>query len=70
MICVKHSIITTGVYAGFLRGRGRGPTLKCFGLRVGMSRAVALGVWKHVPQENFLKWCNFMRFKGYFQPLS
>ena len=22
------------------------------------------------PQENFLKWCNFVRFEGYFQPLS
>ena len=22
------------------------------------------------PQEIFLKWCNFVRFEGYFQPLS
>ena len=23
-----------------------------------------------LPQEFFLKWCNFVRFEGYFQPLS
>ena len=55
MICVKHSIITTlttGAYAGFLRGRG--PNLKkIFGLRVGMLRAVAMGVWGHAPP---IKW--------------
>ena len=22
------------------------------------------------PQENFFKWCNFVGFEGYFQPLS
>ena len=56
MICVKHSIITTlttGAYAGFLRGGG--PTLNFFGLRVGMSRAVAMGVWGHAPPMDFFK---------------
>ena len=53
MICVKHSIITIGAYAGFLRGGG--PTLKCFGLRVGMSRAIAMGVWRHAPTRKFFK---------------
>ena len=32
--------------------------------------AFARGVWGHAPQENFKKWCNFVRFEGYFQPLS
>ena len=49
---------------------GGGPTLNFFGLRVGMSRAVAMGVWGHVPPRKFLKWCNFGPFEGYFQPLS
>ena len=50
--------------------QGRGPNLKIFGLRVGMSQAIAMGFGGMHPQENFLKWCNFVRFKGYFQPLS
>ena len=63
MICVKHSIITTlttGAYAGFLRGGG--PTLKFFGLRVGMSRAIAMGVWGHEPPRKFLKMVQFRAF--------
>ena len=56
--------------------RGGGPTLKFLGFwiympRSGMSlaaklRAFARGVWGHAPQEIFLKWCNFVRFEGYF----
>ena len=60
---------------------GGGPTLKFLGFwiympRSGMSRAAKLrafarGVWGHMlPQEIFFKWCNFVRFEGYFQPLS
>ena len=32
-------------------------------------RAFAKGVWGHAPQI-FFKWCNFVRFEDYFQPLS
>ena len=32
-------------------------------------RAFGRGVWAHAPQENFYKWCNFVCFEGYFQPL-
>ena len=45
MICVKHSIIatlTTGAYAGFLRGGG--PTLNFFGLRVGIREPLLWGL--------------------------
>ena len=69
---------TAGAYAEFPRGGG--PTLKFWGFwiympRSAMSRAAKLrayarGVWGHAPQENFLKQCNFVRFEGYFQPLS
>ena len=71
-------IYKPGAYAGFLRGGG--PTLKfllfwIYMPRSGMSRAAKLrafarGVWGHAPQEIFLKWCNFVGFEGYFQPLS
>ena len=67
-----------GAYAGFLRGGG--PTLKFLGFciympRSGMSRAAKLrafarGFGGMPPQEKFKKWCNFVRFEGYFQPLS
>ena len=63
MICVKHSIITTlttGAYAGFLRGGG--PTLKIFGLKVGMSRAIAMGVWEHALRKFFFKMVQFRAF--------
>ena len=63
MICVKHSIITTlttGAYAGFLRGGG--PTLNFFGHRVGMSRAIAIEVWGHAPPRNFFKMVQFRAF--------
>ena len=70
--------IYAGAYAGFLRG---GPTLKFLGFWIYMPwsdmsqaaklRAFAIGGFGGMaPQENFLKWCNFVRFEGYFQPLS
>ena len=31
-------------------------------------RAVARGVWGHAPPQR--QWCDFVRFVGYFQPLS
>ena len=57
--------------------QGGGPTLKFLGFwiympRSGMSRAAKLrgfarGVWGVCPpQENLKKWCNFVRFEGYF----
>ena len=63
MIYVKHSItttLTTGAYAGFLRGGG--PTLKIFGLRVGMSRAIAMRVWRHAPPRKFFKMVQIRAF--------
>ena len=63
MICVKHSIITTlttEAYAGFLRGGG--PTLKFFGLRVGMLRAIAMGFGGMHLQENFFEMMQFRAF--------
>ena len=51
---------------------GGGPILKFLGFLIYMPqaaklRAFARGVWGHAPQENFKKWCNFVRFEGYFQ---
>ena len=68
----------TGAYAGFLRG---GPNFKILGIlfkhaakrHVASSEAASLcagGLGACPPQENFLKKCNFVRFEGYFQPLS
>ena len=72
MICVKHSIITTlttGAYAGFLRGRGA--QLKKFSdLGSACREPLLWGFGGMQTQENLLKWCNFVRFEGYFQPLS
>ena len=60
--------------------QGGGPNLKFLGFwiympRSGMSRAAklrafAMGVWGHAPPRKLKKWCNFVRFEGYFQPLS
>ena len=63
MICVKNSItttLTTGAYAGFLREGGQ--NLKNFGLRVGMSRAIAMRVWRHAPPRKFFKMVQFRAF--------
>ena len=63
MICVKHSItttLTTGAYAGFLRGGG--PTLNFFGLRVGMLHAIVMGVWRHAPPGKIFKMVQFRAF--------
>ena len=68
MICVKHSIITTLTTQDF---SWEGAQLKNF-LDLGSAcRELLLwGFGGMHPQENFLKWCNFVRFEGYFQPLS
>ena len=76
-----HNCLYTYTFRGVCRiSQGGGPTLKFLGFwicmpRSGMSRAAELrafarGVWGHAPQENLLKWCNSVGFKGYFQPLS
>ena len=60
----------SGAYAGFLRGGG--PTLKFLGFWIYMTRScepLLGGFGGMPPQENFKKWCNFVRFEGYFQPL-
>ena len=68
----RRSIFTTEAYAGFLR-RG-GTALKFCGFWIympgkSMSRAAKLRAvaWGRAPQENFLKWCNFVHFEDYFQ---
>ena len=38
--------------------------------RAAKLQAVVKGVWGHAPKKIFKKWCNFVRFEGYFQPLS
>ena len=68
----------TGAYAGFLKGGG--PTLNFWDFvytcreaacREQRSCELLLGGFEGMPpQENFKKWCNFVRFEGYFQPLS
>ena len=64
-----------GAYAGFLRG---GSNSKIFGnldihaaKRHVASSEPLLGGFGGIPhKEIFLKWCNFVRFEGYFQQLS
>ena len=48
--------------------QGGGPTLKFLGFWIYMLLLGGFGGM--LPQENFKKWCNFVRFEGYFQPLS
>ena len=61
----------SGAYAGFLReGSAQLKQNWIFGMHDAKLRAVARGVWGHAPLKIFLKWCNFVRFEGYFQPLS
>ena len=51
---------------------GGGATFKFSGVWVCREqRAILCGIWGHAPlQNNLKKWCNFMRFEGYFPPLS
>ena len=48
---------------------GGGPNFK-ISVISDILRAFARGVWGHAPPKNFYKWCNFVCFEGYFQPLS
>ena len=69
VIIQKGTLTTTGAYAGFLKG---GPNFKISGiLDIQRSCEPLLGGFGSMPpQEFFLKWCSFVRFEGYFQPLS
>ena len=63
---------------------GGGPTYKFYFFLAYMPRVVARGVWGHAPRLTitavltydqapaikFTKWCNFIRFEGYFQSVS
>ena len=64
-------------YARFLRGKGQLFGILGIGLHdakrhVASSEVASrcLGVLGASPQKNIFKWCNFVRFEGYFQPLS
>ena len=65
-----------GAYAGFLRGGAQLSNFWYFGYTCREAacreqRAFARGVWGHAPPRKLKKkWCNFVRFEGYFQPLS
>ena len=66
-----------GAYAGFLKGGAQlkkilevGYTCRKAACREQRSCEPLLGGFGGMlPHENFKKWCNFVRFEGYFQPL-
>ena len=76
----------TGAYAGFLRGGGPNFKISGIldihaAKRHAASSEAACreqrscepllgGFGGMLPPENFLRWCNFVGFEGYFQPLS